>query len=200
MRDKFTKMNNTEAYSIFKVVLVGESGVGKTSIANRFCEDNFSDETSPTIGSACIKKKFETSKGQVLLNIWDTAGQERFQSLIPMYIKGSSACIIVVDLSTNISFEDLSLFYDYIYDQLDPNCFICICGNKTDLVSPDVDISQLNDFARHRNCLMYKASAKTGVGVPELFQEIALHLLENRTGDSNSNKLVKRENRSKGCC
>jgi small GTP-binding protein len=196
----FQKKKEMKNNLIYKVVLVGNSGVGKTSIVQRFSKDEFSNETTPTIGSACTKKIIETSDGDVMINVWDTAGQERFQSLIPMYIKGSDACIIVVDLSMPISFEELSLYFDYLYDQLDPECFICICGNKSDLVSPEEDLSEIKKFAQQRNCPMYKVSAKTGIGVFDLFLEVALQIKDRMTNRIDHGKEIKKSEGKENCC
>ena len=195
------KMNEGQEPVFHKVTVVGDSGVGKTSIVHRACFDKFSTDLSPTIGSACLKKTVETPHGPISMNIWDTAGQERFQSLIPMYLKGSKACIFVVDLSNPINFSDLSSYYDYISDQLEDGCFLWICGNKLDLIPPDFDLTPLQRWANQRNCKSYKVSAKTGFGIDELFQEIALQIALNYdpTDEYGTRKLSSKTKKN-GCC
>ena len=194
-------MNDSEA--IHKVVVVGESGVGKTSIVHRFCHNNFSQETQPTIGSACMKNSVDIGDHSLRMNIWDTAGQERFQSLIPMYLKGAKACILVVDLSSEVDLKELSNYYEYIHDQLDDDCVLCVCGNKTDLINNDFDISPLQTWSKQRNCRTYKVSAKTGFGISDLFAEVALQIdkhYKQNTGDMSSLFAIHSRNVPKSCC
>ena len=89
----------------FKVVIMGDSSVGKTSILQRFHQDCFDFQMDTTIGASFLTKTINTSKGDVIINLWDTAGQERYRSLIPTYARGSNAAIICFDLTSLISFN-----------------------------------------------------------------------------------------------
>lgn len=169
-------MTESSDAAIFKVVVVGDSGVGKTSIVDRFCFNKFDDNNNTTIGSACLKKKVDVSEGSVMLNIWDTAGQERYQSLIPMYLRNAKACVIVIDLERPLSLDELTLYHDYLMEQVDQNCFFCLCANKIDVVRDDFNIDDLSKWASQKGCKLFRVSAKLGSGITDLFTEIALEV------------------------
>ena len=163
----------------FKIVVVGDSGVGKTSIIQQFCYNKFFDNLNPTIGSACINQKLETNKGWISLNIWDTAGQERFQSLIPMYLRGAKGCIIVVDISIKIIIDELNIYFDYLKDQLESNCIIILCANKSDCLKSKEGLLELENWTKSNDILFYFTSARTGEGLEVMFKELSNLLIEN---------------------
>ena len=162
--------------SSFKVVFVGESGVGKTSLINTYINGRFNSFAHPTISACCVKKDVDVGDETIPLAIWDTAGQEKFQSLIPMYLRGSSACIIVVDLSHAISLDQLIMYYDYLLEQLDPECFVTIFGNKCDLLSPNFNLAELKQWVKEKKISFYSVSAKDGTGVEAAFADIAIEI------------------------
>ncbi|CEL57367.1 Ras-like GTP-binding protein RYL2 OS=Yarrowia lipolytica (strain CLIB 122 / E 150) GN=RYL2 PE=3 SV=2 [Rhizoctonia solani AG-1 IB] len=117
-----------------KVVIMGSAGVGKTSLVMRYVEGRFG-QTTTTTGAFFYSKKATVDGTKVRLQIWDTAGQERFRSMAPMYYRGASAAILVYDITSASSFEDVKLWIDELKRNCDPDLLIYIVGAKADLAA-----------------------------------------------------------------
>ncbi len=107
--------------SKFKVVLVGDQNVGKTSIISRFIHDSFEQTsnviyliTQPTVGIDFVTKTLQIDGETIRLQLWDTAGQERFRSLIPSYVRDADCCLIVIDVSCKSTFEGIDKWHDFV--------------------------------------------------------------------------------------
>lgn len=130
-----------------KVVVLGESGVGKSSMALRFVKNEFRPYTDSTIGAAFLQKTLPMASGDetsttdsssdamVTFKIWDTAGQEKYHSLAPLYYRGANAALVVFDLCRRSSFQTLKNWVDELHSKGPPGIVIAVCGNKLDLVS-----------------------------------------------------------------
>ena len=114
-----------------KTVLVGDAGVGKTCIVERFAKDEFNESSYATVGAANISVPLKTEKCSAIFNIWDTAGQERYRSLTPMYFAGANAAILVFDISSDVSFKSLQTFYDLLQQKAPSDCVYFLVGNKS---------------------------------------------------------------------
>lgn len=167
----------------FKVVLVGNSGVGKTTLIQRYYEQNFTPDIRPTVGASYFSCKVKTNSGhEISMNIWDTAGQEKFQSLIPLYLRNAYVCILVFDLSVDNTVFEMERLKKLASESALEDCLYFFVGNKTDLISENDIIERTKDIASfaNENCsTLYTTSAKTGEGVDNLFFQIATEL-ENR--------------------
>lgn len=167
----------------YKIVLLGESSVGKTSLVHRFTTDTFDQHTANTIGAAFITKEYCSSKPQSLpanrnlkFEIWDTAGQERYRSLTPMYYRNAKAALVCYDMSNmeetfekaKYWIEQLSLNRETTAD--DP-IRIVVIGNKRDLAE-EPDVAVVEDFCRARKIKAYQTSSKTGSGISDIFDDI----------------------------
>ena len=155
-----------------KLLLLGDSGVGKSSLLLRFVEDTFTDEHQATIG---VDYKFKPIlDNTVKLMVWDTAGQERFRTLTSSYYRGAHGVILVYDVGSLDSFNDIEAVW---LKELDRNLFdiekkeVCILliGNKID-TERQVSREEGRQLARKLNCLFMECSAKTRDGVEEAFQ------------------------------
>ena len=156
-----------------KVVFLGDSGVGKSSLLLRFHRNEFSDAFEVTIGGAFLQTKVELEKGLlVTLDVWDTAGQERFRSLMPLYYRQASAAVIVYDVGDNKSFQRCDYWVKTLKEQ-EPNCLLFLVGNKADRENREVSSEAANDFANLHNMVAYETSAKTAKNVQQLFNQIA---------------------------
>lgn len=161
----------------FKVVLIGDKSVGKTSIVNRYTRGYFSDSYEVTIGSAYKQKIVNTPKGAVNLDIWDTAGEERFRALLRLYYRDASVVIIVYDVNDSDSFHHCLSWSQEIRNELG-ECIQYLVGNKIDNPNPVVTDAQADEFAQRNGLIYKKTSAKSGEGISELFEHIALRLLK----------------------
>ncbi|CAE7146336.1 unnamed protein product [Rhizoctonia solani] len=127
-------LTNSQPSLDAKVVIMGSAGVGKTSLVMRYVEGRFG-QTTTTTGAFFYSKKAIVDGTKVRLQIWDTAGQERFRSMAPMYYRGASAAILVYDITSASSFEDVKLWIDELKRNCDPDLLIYIVGAKADLAA-----------------------------------------------------------------
>ncbi|GHJ87175.1 hypothetical protein NliqN6_3577 [Naganishia liquefaciens] len=170
--------------SSFKLVLLGESAVGKSSLVLRFVKDEYSDYRESTIGAAFLTQTVALDdETNVKFEIWDTAGQERYRSLAPIYFRNSSAAVIVYDITQapESSFEKAKAWVQTLQRQADPGIIIILVGNKLDLVQDDSSARRTTRemgeaYAREEGLLFLEASAKTGENVGEIFMQIAKKL------------------------
>ncbi|KAJ5080401.1 ras-related protein rab-5c [Anaeramoeba ignava] len=157
-----------------KVVILGDSGVGKTSIAIRFTQNEFFIYQLSTIGAQCMERIIKVGDNMINFSIWDTAGQERFRSLAPMYYRNAVAAIIVYDITQMNTFEIAKNWINEILEHGDPNVIIALVGNKLDLEEQrKVKIKIAEDYARDEGIIFLETSAKTGDHIDDLFIEIA---------------------------
>ncbi|CAD7701353.1 unnamed protein product [Ostreobium quekettii] len=166
---------------LFKVLLVGDSAVGKSCLLMRFTTDRFDEHAASTIG-VDFKIKYVTLKGQKLkLTIWDTAGQERFRTLTSSYYRGAQGIIFVYDVTRRETFESLGTvwlneveMYSTIEDAVK-----MVVANKVDMESNrEVSKEEGTEFARQHGCLFVETSAKTNIAVQQAFEELVLKILD----------------------
>lgn len=161
----------------YKVVLLGDSGVGKTSTIIRYTEHIFRKNTTPTVGSGIFTEDVETERGPVTMTIWDTAGEERYRSFTGLYSQGSDAALIVFDVTSFRSFESLSAWIDVFHESTDCN-LIFIIGNKIDCESGrQVSYEQGYEWSIRHGYKYAETSAKTGESITSVFHDLAISLL-----------------------
>lgn len=158
-----------------KIVIVGNSSVGKTCISQRAKYNNFINYSEPTIGAAFTTISIEANNNLLNLQIWDTAGQERFRSIAPMYYRGASAAIIVFDITSSKSFQDAKEWYNEIKKRMNSGLpLVILVGNKCDLaVSRQVEYNDANKYSQDNNIIYLETSAKSGYNIQTLFYKIA---------------------------
>lgn len=162
----------------FKVVFLGDAGVGKSSVVMRYVNDEFNDIQESTIGAAFFTKNHSIdSNTDISLQIWDTAGQERYQSLAPMYYRGSQLIIIVFDVTSRHSFIRADRMLTETMKRCE-NSLICLIGNKCDVSDREIQDSEIQEYVRSRNILYFGTSAKTGAGISEMFDHLCIELYE----------------------
>ena len=154
----------------YKLIFLGDQGVGKSCILNRFLNDTFTEEYQATIGLDFQSKNIQIENQDIHLLLYDTAGQEKFRSLIPMYTRDANIILLVYDISNRDSFNHLS---DWIKDLTNINfneVIFAIVGNKSDLTgSRAITSEEGKKFADERNFIFQEISAKTGSGFSDLF-------------------------------
>jgi small GTP-binding protein len=166
----------------FKLVLLGESAVGKSSLVLRFVRGQFFDYQESTIGAAFLTQTVALNDTTVKFEIWDTAGQERYHSLAPMYYRGAAAAIVVYDITSPDSFARAKSWVRELQRQGNPNIVIALAGNKSDLASKrKVDPDEAKQYAEENNIMFMETSAKTAANVNELFVQIARKLPKQQT-------------------
>ena len=186
-----------------KVVIIGDSFVGKTSIINCLVSGKM-NETKPTIGAQHQKYSYKNEKNiEITLDLWDTAGQERFRSVIPMYYKGAKAILVVFDITNKDTFEGAKKWIDEI-EQNNKGCLIFLVGNKIDLNSNrKVGEELINQLKNDKNILYYECSAKENLNVVEIFNTIGNKIPQNSEVNPNYKILNDQNcnvNQSNGFC
>jgi len=192
----------------FKLVLLGESAVGKSSLVLRFVKGQFLEYQESTIGAAFLTQTVCLNDTTVKFEIWDTAGQERYHSLAPMYYRGAQAAIIVYDITNHDSFERAKAWVKELQRQGNPNIVMAFAGNKVDLAqNRAVSIEEAQAFCDENGILYMETSAKTAANVNELFVAIAKRLPKSQQPRTTTGtKIVatepKQQQRKKeeGCC
>jgi len=165
----------------FKLVLLGESAVGKSSLVLRFVKDQFDDYRESTIGAAFLTQTVTLEDQTVVkFEIWDTAGQERYKSLAPMYYRNANCAVVVYDITQTNSLEKAKSWIRELQRQADPAIVIALCGNKTDLEARrQVTQEEAQRYAEEEGLLWFETSAKSGAGVADVFTRLAVKLPKN---------------------
>jgi len=159
---------------LFKVLLIGDTGVGKSSILVRYSDDKFLATHSSTIGVDFKHRTIKIEEQTVKLQLWDTAGQERFRTVTNAYYRGSHGIIIVYDITHRESFQNITTWLDELKKSAPQNCVKLLVGNKSDLTSErQVTVQDAQKFAQKHDLLLIETSAKDDVNVREAFREIA---------------------------
>ncbi|KII60999.1 Ras-related protein Rab-8A [Thelohanellus kitauei] len=159
---------------MFKLLLIGESAVGKTCILYRLCEDAYNHSFISTVGIDFKMKNLQIDGKIAKLQIWDTAGQERYKTITNAYYRGAMGVFIVFDLSSKSSFEKLNFWLKAVEDNCSPNVVKMILGNKCDLSDKRaVSFEDAEEFARSHDAKYIEVSAKSGTNVVEAFTSIA---------------------------
>ena len=186
--------------SAHKVVILGDSRVGKTSILTRQMLGYQPPTQSPTIGCHCSEIHMNVDGKPATLQVWDTAGQEMYRALIPVYLRGAQAAILCYDVTDVESFKSLGHWYDILIDVVPTSTAIYVVGNKIDLSEEAVvDDTQAKLFANVHNAQLFKVSAMTGQGLDSLFEAMAKKLTQAVEPD-NIGVNLGADGQKSGCC
>jgi len=159
----------------YKIVLLGESGVGKSNLVLQFVKGQFHEGKESTIGAAFLSHSLDLEDRIVKFEIWDTAGQERYHSLAPMYYRGAQAAVVVYDITDEASFEKAKNWIKELLRQASPNILIVLAGNKCDLADSARRVQQADvaAYADEAKIHFMETSAKTAQNVQPLFALVA---------------------------
>jgi len=163
--------------ALFKLVVLGESGVGKTSLLVRYVQNNFSIATKSTIGSDFLSKDIEVDGKPITMQIWDTAGQERFQGLGTSFYRGADGVVFVFDVTRRNTFEELAgwqkAFLIQIGKEGNGDFPMIVLANKVDAENRQVTKSEVKDWCQKQHIPFFETSAKEAINVDEAFKNIA---------------------------
>eukprot|EP01117_Protostelium_nocturnum_P019122 TRINITY_DN819_c0_g1_i2.p1 TRINITY_DN819_c0_g1~~TRINITY_DN819_c0_g1_i2.p1 ORF type:complete len:194 (+),score=64.11 TRINITY_DN819_c0_g1_i2:194-775(+) len=158
---------------LFKLLLIGDSGVGKSCILLRFADNAFTDNFISTIGVDFKIKTIDIEGKKVKMQIWDTAGQERFQTITTSYYRGAHGLIIVFDVTNKVSFDNIKKWLDDIERHASPSIVKCLVGNKCDLENKRViDYSTAKQLADSLNISYMETSAKESINISQAFEKL----------------------------
>lgn len=171
---------------LLKVIILGDSGVGKTSLMNQYVNKKFSNQYKATIGADFLTKEVMVEDRLVTMQIWDTAGQERFQSLGVAFYRGADCCVLVFDVTAQTTFRSLDSWRDEFLIQAsprDPEHFpFVVIGNKIDLENRAVSAKRAQGWCHTKGEIPYfETSAKEAINVEQAFQTVAKNALAQET-------------------
>lgn len=168
-----------EVLTTLKILIIGESGVGKSSLLLRFTDDTFDPEQAATIGVDFKVKTLTVDGNRAKLAIWDTAGQERFRTLTPSYYRGAQGVILVYDVCSKSSFSKLDAWLNELDTFATKQDIVkMLVGNKIDMENREVSRDEGLKFARKHHMLFIEASAKTKEGVQCAFEELVEKVIQ----------------------
>lgn len=158
----------------YKVVIVGKSSVGKSSIMLKFTDDRFTENYLTTIGVDFKFRSFKLKEEAFKLQIWDTAGQEKYQTITKTFYKGAHAVIVVFDITSRTSYDEMTnMWLTEVESNCDKDVEIAIVGNKSDMDNKrEVSFQEANDCAMRHNCSYFETSAKNGNNIEKVFFEL----------------------------
>ncbi|KAK2746210.1 hypothetical protein FQN57_003332 [Myotisia sp. PD_48] len=210
-------MANDEYDFLFKVVLIGDSGVGKSNLLSRFTRNEFNLDSKSTIGVEFATRSIQVDAKTIKSQIWDTAGQERYRAITSAYYRGAVGALLVYDISKHQTYENVTRWLKELRDHADSNIVIMLVGNKSDLRHlRAVPTEEAKQFASDNNLSFIETSALDASNVELAFQNILteiFRIVSSRaleSGDSANNPLGDRKvveisktpdsENKKGCC
>ena len=179
-------MAEIEEYEMMvKVILIGDSGVGKTNIMSKFLKNQFMEESKATIGVEFGSKLFNHEGHKIKAQIWDTAGQEKYKAITGAYYKGSKGALVVYDITQKKTFENIEKWVNDLKAAGDPKITIILIGNKNDLDNKrQVSKDQGEEKARSFGCAFLETSAYSGDNIDKAFNYMVKEIYEKFSNDS----------------
>ena len=209
------QISSSDNFINFKIIIIGDSGVGKSSILKRAVKNTFDDNYQATIGFEFLLMHFSINDLKIKLQIWDTCGQETYRSLVQGFYRNTSLALIVYDICDKKTYEGLDIWLKDLRSQTDEELPIFIVGNKIDKENErQVTYKEANEFSlSSRTKYFTECSAKTGYNVENIFQEVVKYLYtacknlgKNRLPSNNKLKITMENNeannkkKKKKCC
>lgn len=190
---------------LFKLLIVGESGVGKTCMLLRFADNSFEENFLSTIGVDFKVREIDVDDKHVKLQIWDSAGQERFRNITTSYYRNCGGIIIVYDITRHDTFAKVSEWIDDVRKYTN-NVPLLLVGNKADLVEKRaVTEQEAKELADRYGLVLLETSAKTALNIEDAFKQISRQLIKEaaskpKSDTKNAVNLEKKDKGGKKCC
>lgn len=181
---------------LYKIVLTGDSGVGKTNILSRFTRNEFSLETKSTIGVEFASRTMNVYDKVIKVQIWDTAGQERYRAITNAYYRGAIGALLVYDIARSSSFREIDKWISELREHAASNISIMLVGNKSDLTHlREVSTAEAKAYAEKNNLYFIESSALTANNIDTAFQTLVLEIYNkaSESGFMNSSDANKTE-------
>ena len=195
-------MSNTklERQQLSRVIFIGDSGVGKTSIITRVTTGTFDPSPPSTIGAGVRPITFKAKGQEYKFHLWDTAGQEIYRSIVPLYFKQATCAIVVFAMDDANSFTNIPEWIELLQANASAHVPVIIVGNKIDKDHPDFEIADCKRWADTKNFQIFFTSAATGQGIQELFEHVTTHLSASQEPDVQDAVMRKMNEGNNGKC
>ena len=179
-----------------KILLIGDTSVGKTSILCKYIDDEFSDTYLSTIGIEFKIKSLIINGKKVLLRIWDTSGQERYRSITQNFYRNANGILFIFDITKKETFDNIKIWLTDSENCEDNKVAKMLIGNKIDLENKrKIDNETIKKFAEKKEMKYFEASAKEGINIDNIFRELAELILFNKYKEENEEETIRNRNR-----
>ena len=195
---------NSSSMETYKIILVGDSSVGKTNLLTQYVDEKFTENNISTVGIEFKNKIIELKNGmKIRLQIWDTSGQEKFMSLTKNYFRGCNLALFVFDVTNKASFDDIQMWLNSFKDVNGEKSKRVLIGNKIDLENRVVDKEEAENFSKENDLQYFEISVKENID--NQINDMFVKIFESMTFSEKENlseKLIKRRivHKKKGCC
>jgi len=205
---------DTNNSNVFKILTIGDGGVGKTSILRRYVENKFLKHHLSTIGIDYLSKTIKIKEKEIKLKIWDTAGQERYRNITSHIYKDADGIILVFDVTSEDSYNQITDWMDQIKNNVSQDDIsLILIGNKCDIQERIVEKERGEQMAEKLEINYFETSALTGQGISEAFEGLAKLILKKKNPKENTSRNIsiatekvedivnkKKKEKKKGCC
>ena len=208
-------MNDYKKEKQVKIILLGDSGVGKSCIINRYINDVYNPDLESTLNSNASTKLLKKNRVPYLLTLWDTTGQEKYRAITNLFINGANIVILVYSINSLSSFQGLDYWYKSAVEKLEGDNFVlAVVGSKSDLIKEEEEIvseAEAKKFAKEKNALFKLVSSKEDPdGINNLFESLLDELIKNNYLTENKSYVIDKKNhkdkdkgkkpKKKNCC